>query len=284
MPKVWRIVDLIQWSESYFREKTHQNPRLEIEWMLCSLLNCERLDLYMRFDEPLSGSQLSTLRGWVKRRSKSEPLQYITGSCEFYGREFFVDKRVLIPRPETERLIDEAIKSIKDVRSPNILDIGTGSGCIAITLAKEIENSIVTGIDKSIMSLQVSKKNSAELNVENVTFFEMDILNQYPKEKFDLIISNPPYIPKGEIPDLMKDVKDFEPEIALTDFDDGLTFYKRISEIIPHILKGDSSCILELGLGNHPRKVVSIFKESGYSNMEIYDDYNGDKRVLSIKT
>ena len=284
MPKVWRIVDLIQWLESYFREKSHQNPRLEIEWMLCSLLNCERLDLYMRFDEPLSSSQLSTLRGWVKRRSKNEPLQYITESCEFYGREFFVDKRVLIPRPETERLIDEAIKSIKHVRSPNIFDIGTGSGCIAITLAKEIENSNVIGIDKSMMSLQVAKKNSAELNVENVTFFEMDILNQYPKEKFDLVISNPPYVPKEEIPGLMKDVKDFEPEIALTDFDDGLTFYKRISKIIPHILKDDSSCILELGLGNHPEKVLSIFKESGYSNMEIFDDYNGDKRVLSIKT
>ena len=284
MPKVWRIVDLIQWSESYFREKSHQNPRLEIEWMLCSLLNCERLDLYMRFDEPLSGSQLSTLRGWVKRRSKNEPLQYITESCEFYGIEFFVDKRVLIPRPETERLIDEAIKSIKHVRSPNIFDIGTGSGCIAITLAKEIENSNVIGIDKSMMSLQVAKKNSAELNVDNVTFFEMDILNQYPKEKFDLVISNPPYVPKEEIPGLMKDVKDFEPEIALTDFDDGLTFYKRISKIIPHILKDDSSCILELGLGNHPEKVLSIFKESGYSNMEIFDDYNGDKRVLSIKT
>ena len=284
MPKVWRIVDLIQWSESYFREKSHQNPRLEIEWMLCSLLNCERLDLYMRFDEPLSGSQLSTLRGWVKRRSKNEPLQYITESCEFYGREFFVDKRVLIPRPETERLIDEAIKSIKHVRSPNIFDIGTGSGCIAITLAKEIENSNVIGIDKSIMSLQVAKKNSAELNVENVTFFEMDILNQYPKEKFDLVISNPPYVAKEDIPGLMKDVKDFEPEIALTDFDDGLTFYKRISKIIPNILKDDSSCILELGLGNHPEKVLSIFKESGYSNMKIFDDYNGDKRVLSIKT
>ena len=284
MPKVWRIVDLIQWSESYFREKSHQNPRLEIEWMLCSLLNCERLDLYMRFDEPLSGSQLSTLRGWVKRRTKNEPLQYITESCEFYGREFFVDKRVLIPRPETERLIDEAIKSIKHVRSPNIFDIGTGSGCIAITLAKEIKNSNVKGIDKSIMSLQVAKKNSAKLNVGNVMFLEMDILNQYPKEKFDLVISNPPYVAKEEIPGLMKDVKDFEPEIALTDFDDGLTFYKRISKIIPHILKDDSSCILELGLGNHPEKVLSIFKESGYSNMEIFDDYNGDKRVLSIKT
>ena len=283
MPKVWRIVDLIQWSESYFREKSHQNPRLEIEWMLRSLLNCERLDLYMRFDEPLSGSQLSTLRSWVKRRSKNEPLQYITESCEFFGREFFVDTRVLIPRPETERLIDEAIKSIKHVRSPNILDIGTGSGCIAITLAKEIKNSNVIGIDKSIGSLQVSKKNSAELNVENVTFFEMDILNQYPKEKFDLVISNPPYVPKSEMSGLMKDVKDFEPEIALTDFNDGLTFYKRISKIIPHILKDDSLCILELGFGNHPENVLSIFKESGYSNLEIIDDYNGDKRVLSIQ-
>ena len=284
MPKVWRIVDLIQWSESYFRDKSHQNPRLEIEWMLRSLLNCERLDLYMRFDEPLSGSQLSTLRGWVKRRSKNEPLQYITESCEFFGREFFVDTRVLIPRPETERLIDEAIKSIKHVRSPNILDIGTGSGCIAITLAKEIKNSNVIGIDKSIGSLQVSKKNSTELNVENVTFFEMDILHQYPKEKFDLVISNPPYVPKSEMSGLMNDVKDFEPEIALTDFDDGLTFYKRISKIIPHILKDDSSCILELGIGNHPENVLSIFKQSGYSNLETINDYNGDKRVLSIKT
>tara|TARA_A100001011_G_scaffold15468_2_gene16180 strand:- start:2371 stop:3225 length:855 start_codon:yes stop_codon:yes gene_type:complete len=284
MPKVWRIVDLIQWSESYFREKSDQNPRLEIEWMLRSLLNCERLDLYMRFDEPLSGSQLSTLRGWVKRRSKNEPLQYITESCEFFGREFFVDTRVLIPRPETERLIDEAIKSIKHVRSPNILDIGTGSGCIAITLAKEIKDSNVIGIDKSIGSLQVSKKNSAGLNVENVTFFEMDILNQYPKEKFDLVISNPPYVPKSEMSGLMNDVKDFEPEIALTDFDDGLTFYKRISKIIPHILKDDSSCILELGIGNHPENVLSIFKQSGYSNLETIKDYNGDKRVLSIRT
>ena len=284
MPKVWRIVDLIQWSESYFGEKSHQNPRLEIEWMLRSLLNCERLDLYMRFDEPLSGTQLSTLRSWVKRRSKNEPLQYITESCEFFGREFFVDTRVLIPRPETERLIDEAIKSIKHVRSPNILDIGTGSGCIAITLAKEIKNSNVIGIDKSIGSLQVSKKNSAELNVENVTFFEMDILNQYPKEKFDLVISNPPYVPKSEMSGLMNDVKDFEPEIALTDFDYGLTFYKRISKIIPHILKDDSSCILELGIGNHPENVLSIFKQSGYSNLETINDYNGDKRVLSIKT
>tara|TARA_S200000501_G_scaffold335346_1_gene339957 strand:- start:24641 stop:25495 length:855 start_codon:yes stop_codon:yes gene_type:complete len=284
MPKVWRIVDLIQWSESYFREKSDQNPRLEIEWMLRSLLNCERLDLYMRFDEPLSGSQLSTLRGWVKRRSKNEPLQYITESCEFFGREFFVDTRVLIPRPETERLIDEAIKSIKHVRSPNILDIGTGSGCIAITLAKEIKDSNVIGIDKSIGSLQVSKKNSAGLNVENVTFFEMDILNQYPKEKFDLVISNPPYVPKSEMSGLMNDVKDFEPEIALTDFDDGLTFYKRISKIIPHILKDDSSCILELGIGNHPENVLSIFKQSGYSNLETINDYNGDKRVLSIRT
>ena len=284
MPKTWRIVDLIHWSESYFKGKLNQNPRLEIEWMLRSLLNCGRLDLYMRFDEPLSGSQLSTLRGWVKRRSKNEPLQYITESCEFYGREFFVDKRVLIPRPETERLIDQAIKSTDCIRSPKILDIGTGSGCIAITLAKEIKNSNVIGIDKSIRSLQVSKKNSIELDVENVTFFEMDILNQYPKEKFDLVISNPPYVPKSEMPGLMNDVKDFEPEIALTDFDDGLTFYKRISKIIPHILKDDSSCILELGLGNHPGNVLSIFKDSGYSNLEIIDDYNGDKRVLSIRT
>ena len=164
------------------------------------------------------------------------------------------------------RIIQQELVRITNIVKDNQLS--------QVSELKEIENSIVTGIDKSIMSLQVSKKNSAELNVENVTFFEMDILNQYPKEKFDLVISNPPYVPKREIPVLMKDVKDFEPEIALTDFDDGLTFYKRISKIIPHILKDDSLCILELGLGNHPEKVLSIFKESGYSDMEIFYNLN----------
>ena len=282
MSKVWRVIDLIHWSESYFKDKAFSNPRSEIEWLLCSLLKCGRLDLYMRFEEPLSKGQLSTLRSWVKRRLKQEPLQYITGSCDFYGREFLVNSKVLIPRPETERLIEESIRSLQNIQNPKILDIGTGSGCIGITMAKERKDSLVVGLDRSEESLRVAKKNSTYLNAKNISFIQMDILNEYPKDRFDLIVSNPPYVPKNDMFGLMKDVRDFEPDIALTDFSDGLTFYKRFVNILGNITKESSTIVLEVGLGDHPDNVLSILKESGYSDIRITNDYNGDRRVFSL--
>ena len=282
MSKIWRVIDLIHWSESYFKDKAFSNPRSEIEWLLCSLLKCGRLDLYMRFEEPLSKGQLSTLRSWVKRRLKQEPLQYITGSCDFYGREFLVNSKVLIPRPETERLIEESIRSLQSIQNPKILDIGTGSGCIGITMAKERKDSLVVGLDRSKESLKVAKKNSTRLNANNISFIQMDILNEYPKDRFDLIVSNPPYVPKNDMFGLMKDVRDFEPDIALTDFSDGLTFYKRFVNILANITKEISIVVLEVGLGDHPDNVLSILKESGYSDIRITNDYNGDRRVFSI--
>ena len=282
MSKIWRVIDLIHWSESYFKDKAFSNPRSEIEWLLCSLLKCGRLDLYMRFEEPLSKGQLSTLRSWVKRRLKQEPLQYITGSCDFYGREFLVNSKVLIPRPETERLIEESIRSLQSIQNPKILDIGTGSGCIGITMAKERKDSLVVGLDRSEESLKVAKKNSTRLNANNISFIQMDILNEYPKDRFDLIVSNPPYVPKNDMFGLMKDVRDFEPDIALTDFSDGLTFYKRFVNILANITKEISTVVLEVGLGDHPDNVLSILKESGYSDIRITNDYNGDRRVFSI--
>ena len=282
MSKIWRVIDLIHWSESYFKDKAFSNPRSEIEWLLCSLLKCGRLDLYMRFEEPLSKGQLSTLRSWVKRRLKQEPLQYITGSCDFYGREFLVNSKVLIPRPETERLIEESMRSLHSIQNPKILDIGTGSGCIGITMAKERKDSLVVGLDRSEESLKVAKKNSTRLNANNISFIQMDILNEYPKDRFDLIVSNPPYVPKNDMFGLMKDVRDFEPDIALTDFSDGLTFYKRFVNILANITKESSTIVLEVGLGEHPDNVLSILKESGYSDIRITNDYNGDRRVFSI--
>ena len=258
-------------------------PRAEIEWLLCALLNCERLDLYLRYDEPLSKPQLDTLRGWVKRRLEKEPLQYITGVCEFYGRDFFVTPDVLIPRPETERLIDIALKKLKSVKSPRILDIGTGSGCIAITMAVERPDATVLGIDNSSGALTVAKRNSINLKAIEHSFIKMNILESTPKGKFDLVISNPPYISKKEIPELMKDVIGFEPESALTDYRDGLTFYKRFAEIAPKIIHNDSLLIFEVGLKEHPQKVYNIFSNQGYTNIELIKDYNGDDRVIVVQ-
>ena len=282
MSKTWRIIDLINWSELYFKQNAFDNPRYEIECLLCSLLECGRLDLYMRFDEPLTKLHLRTLRSWVKRRIKHEPLQYITGSCSFYGREFLVSPDVLIPRPETERLIDVSIETVIDKKSPSILDIGTGSGCIAITMALEIPDSSVLGVDISPSAKNIAILNRKNFKAKNTTFVEMDILQKIPEKNFDLILSNPPYISKEELPTLMEEVKNFEPKIALTDNDDGLTFYNRYAEIAKALLKKDGYLILEVGIGNHPKIVESIFRKSGYNDIKTFKDYNGDTRIILI--
>ena len=283
MPKTWRVIDLINWAESYFKEKGFENPRSEIEWLLRAVLKCNRMDVYLRFEEPLSQSQLATLRSWVKRRLEREPLQYITGFCDFYGREFSVNEHVLIPRPETERLIDTALEKVKGLDSPSILDIGAGSGCIATTLGLEILGSTVLGIDVSEDAIGIANKNKEKLEAENVSFQKMNILEQRPEGEFDVLVSNPPYIPKGEMDGLMKDVKDFEPTVALTDQKDGLIFYKRFAEVGKEVVKSSGWIILEVGLEDHPSAVKNIFSESGFPDTELIKDYNGDDRVLVIK-
>ena len=283
MPKTWRVIDLINWAESYFKEKGFENPRSEIEWLLRAVLKCNRIDVYLRFEEPLSQSQLATLRSWVKRRLEREPLQYITGFCDFYGREFSVNEHVLIPRPETERLIDTALEKVKGLDSPSILDIGAGSGCIATTLGLEILGSTVLGIDVSEDAIGIANKNKEKLEAENVSFQKMNILEQRPEGEFDVLVSNPPYIPKGEMDGLMKDVKDFEPTVALTDQKDGLIFYKRFAEVGKEVVKSGGWIILEVGLEDHPSAVKNIFSESGFPDTELIKDYNGDDRVLVIK-
>lgn len=283
MPSTWRVIDLIHWAETYLKEKEFDNPRAEIEWLLCALLDCNRLNVYLRFEEPLSQSQLTILRNWVKRRLQNEPLQYITGSCDFYGRQFLINSKVLIPRPETERLVDIAIEKMNGINSPSILDVGTGSGCIATTLGLEIPDSKVMGVDISLDALEVANENKAKLCSENVLFIEMDILNTLPEKLFDLLISNPPYIPKNEMENLMKDVKDFEPVIALEDKNNGFTFYKRFAEIGRTLVKPGAWFVLEVGMGDHPMMVKSIFSNSGYLNVELIKDYNGDNRVLVVQ-
>ncbi len=283
MPSTWRVIDLIHWAETYLKEKEFDNPRAEIEWLLCALLDCDRLNVYLRFEEPLSQSQLTILRNWVKRRLTNEPLQYITGSCDFYGRQFLINSKVLIPRPETERLVDIAIEKMNGIDSPSILDVGTGSGCIATTLGLEIPASKVMGVDISLDALVVANGNKAKLGPENVLFIEMDILNTSPEKLFDLLVSNPPYIPKNEMENLMKDVKDFEPVIALEDKNNGFTFYKRFAEIGRTFVKPGGWFVLEVGMGDHPSMVQSIFSNSGYLNVELIKDYNGDNRVLVVQ-
>jgi len=264
-----------------FFSKPITNPKLEIEWLLRSLLKCNKLDIYLRFEEPLHSKQLSVLRSWIKRRVKNnEPLQYITGSCEFYGRQYIVNSKVLIPRQETERLIDIVIDKSNMVEKPDIIDVGTGSGCIASTLALEISRANVFGIDISLEALEIAEENKARLNVKNVFFYEMNILIDMPSQTYDFLISNPPYVSQNEMKNLSKEIKNFEPHIALTDFDDGLIFYHRLGEIGKEMLKFNGWIILEVGKEEHSIKVYSIFKNLHYRNLALIKDFNGDNRVL----
>ncbi len=280
--KIWRLIDLINWGETYFTAKNFDNPRSEIEWLLQDLLNYKKIDLYLKFEEEIDSEKLFILKSWIKRRVSREPLQYITGKADFYGRSYFVNNKVLIPRPETEILIDAAIKNLLKKKNPFIIDIGTGSGCLGITLAIEIKKSNVLSIDISKDALLVAKNNAENHKIKNIKFLEIDILKNDLNKKADLIISNPPYISKNELPALMPEVKNYEPKTSLTDNKDGFTFYERFVSLFPKILKNDGAAIIEVGREEHSIRVLEILKKNGMKNIKVIKDLNSDNRAVII--
>lgn len=278
--KIWRVLDLIKWGEKYFSDNNFENPRKEIELLLQDILECSRVDLYLRFEEPLAKLQLVKLREWVQRRKSREPIQYITGKAGFYNLIFKVTPDVLIPRPESERLVDVLIETIGKNKNISILDIGTGSGCLALALGQELPNAKITGIDNSTKAIEIAQLNAKTLKIENVIFSQLDLFENKIEGKYDVVISNPPYIPQKEIESLMPEVKNFEPHSALTDSADGLTFYHKISEISKRIINSKGWFFLEVGLGEHPKKAMQLFSNEKFKNVELIKDYNGDDRVL----
>ena len=280
--KPWRIIDVINWGVDYFENKSLENPRLEIEIFLQHILNCKKIDLYINFENKVSAPDLNTLKGYIKRRLRNEPSQYIVGKSNFYGRDFYVDNNVLIPRPETEILINACIEFLSMKDNPEIIDIGTGSGCIGITLAKEIPSSNVIAIDCSEKALAVAEKNAKNIGIKNIDFVKSDFLKQTIDLRADLLVSNPPYIPKEDVSTLMADVKEYEPNKALTDNLDGLEFYRVFSKKFDPMIKIDGALIVEVGKDKHPLKAKKIFEKSGPVNVEMINDYNDDIRVLKV--
>ena len=280
--KPWRIIDVINWGVDYFENKSLENPRLEIEIFLQHILDCKKIDLYINFENEVSSPDLNTLKGYIKRRLENEPSQYIVGKSNFYGRNFYVDNNVLIPRPETEILINACIEFLSMKDNPEIIDIGTGSGCIGITLAKEIPSSNVIAIDCSEKALAVAEKNAKNIGIKNIDFVKSDFLKQTIDLRADLLVSNPPYIPKEDISTLMIDVKEYEPIEALTDNLDGLEFYRAFSKKFDPMIKKDGALIVEVGRANHPLEAKKIFERFGHMNVEMINDYNGDIRVIKV--
>ena len=279
-----RVINLIGWTEKYFLSKGLENGRNTGEILLQHLLDCKRVELYFGSEKQLTQDTIKTYHSWIQRLIKNEPLQYITGTIEFYGLELMITPAVFIPRPETERVVDIALQILKTVISPKILDVGTGSGCIAIALANELPEASVTGIDIDPNMLKVAQKNADLHKINNIIFKQMDIQKEIPKESYNLIVSNPPYIPLNEISDLEKNIKDFEPHIALTDGADGLTFYHRLASVASKILHSNGYLIMEVGQGNHPQKALKLFKNNAFASNKLIQDYNGDDRVLKVQS
>jgi release factor glutamine methyltransferase len=275
-----KVLEAIELSADYLKKKGIEEARLNAELMLADILGMKRLNLYLNFDRPLSENEKELYREYLTRRSKFEPLQYILGYTEFFGLKIFVNQNVLIPRPETELLVETIIKHYKSDSAMSILDIGTGSGAISIALAKNL-NCNITAIDISTKALETARYNADFNNVlDKIQFKEVDILNHtFDLPKYDIIVSNPPYVSKDEYLTLQNEIKNFEPLIAVTDNFDGLLFYKKISEFGKLHLNNNGKLFFELGKGQFDA-VKSIMQEKGYSNIEIVKDYSNIERII----
>lgn len=275
--KNWNILEIIKWTTDYFKSKDVSKPRLNAEYIIAHVLCCKRFDLYVRFEEIVSEKDRVVIKNMILERAKQVPLQYVLGETEFYGYRFFVDSSVLIPRPETEYLVEKIINEIGDAQS--VLDIGTGSGVIAISLKKELPNLSVTALDISERAIVVANKNAEENQVE-VEFIKSDIYSNCSK-KYDLIVSNPPYIPKRVYDALESEVKDFEPQSALLANDDGLYFYDKILAEAREYLNLNGKIYLEIG-HDQSNRIKKIAEKNGFSEIETVKDLNGFDRIMRI--
>lgn len=275
--EIWTILKVLEWTKGYLAGKGVGNARLEAEWMLCEILGLDRVGLYVNFDKPLTTAELAHFRGMVARRARREPLQYILGNQEFMGLDFEVAPAVLIPRHDTEVLVEEAVRQGGNARK--VLDIGVGSGCIAVALAWLLADAEVFGVEQSPEALAVARRN-AEKHGVTVTLREGSLFEPLTGERFDLIVSNPPYIPTADLAGLQPEVRDFEPREALDGGPDGLDFYRLIIPAAPGYLNPGGWLLFEVGI-DQAEQVRGLFGETGrFGEPFTAKDPGGIERVV----
>lgn len=291
-----RIGELLRISAEALRKKGVENPRLNAEQLLADVLKTQRINLYLEFEKPLTENEINSYREKIKRRLNREPLQYILGYCEFYGMKFSVTPDVLIPRPETELLVDEGIKELnrqaeacltnRESNKSRVLEIGTGSGCISIAIAKNCDCEI-EAIDVSEKALGAARSNAELYELKaRLEFQRKDIFKDFENfEGYDLIISNPPYIASEELESLQDEIKLYEPRAALTDGGDGLSYYRRIIELAKKTRSKDDKLklvLLEIGDGKK-EAVEKLLVENSIVNYSFVKDLMGIFRVLKFE-
>lgn len=282
-------VEFLNHTADLFKEKNIPDARLNAELMLCEILDCDRVSLYLNFDKPLKENESTLLKDFIQRRMKHEPLQYIIGKASFFGFDFKVNRNVLIPRPETELLVEKMLADIKEKNKTkvSIFEIGSGTGCISISLAKNLEKANVSydifSIDISKDAIEVAEENLSanKLSDKKVTFYQKDVFEiEKLTKSFDYLVSNPPYISKTDYDYLESGIIDFEPGAALTDSGDGLKFYKKIFAIAADKeFKGKVYC--EIGFGQK-ESIEKLIRENNFNQFKFYKDYNNVDRILEI--
>jgi release factor glutamine methyltransferase len=283
------VIDIINKTADYLKDKGIENSRLNAELLVGFVLNLDRVQLYLNFEKPLHQSEIDKLKPLLKRRAIHEPLQYILGKTEFYSLDFKINQHTLIPRPETELLVDVTLDICNNDFSNqdriDIFDIGTGSGNIATALTKNKSNIWMSAIDIDSEALKIAQENAVYHGVaDRINFILQDIYKKFsdsPKH-FDIIVSNPPYITKQEMTDLPLDVRNFEPNIALEGGEKGLDFYFRIYELAS-LLKENGCIVVEIG-ALQSEQVVDIFSNNNlFRFIEVFKDLNGKSRVVLAK-
>ncbi len=278
----WTVRRILEWTTLHLSKHGSDSPRLDAEILLAHSRNCKRIELYTRFDELLSETERGTMRELVQRRAKAEPVAYLVGHREFYGLPFRVTLDVLIPRPDTETLVMELLTMAKPISSPAILEVGTGSGCIAVTIASHLKSARVTAIDISQPALTLAQENAESNKVaDQIEFFLGDGFSPLSTGvKFDFIVSNPPYVAEREYEDLQPDVKLHEPKLALVSGEDGLDMIRQLIQEAPSYLKPNGSLLLELS-PEQSQTVKHLLETDGrYENIRILKDLAGLPRVV----
>ncbi len=287
----WTVRRLLEWTTGFFTKKDVDSPRLSAEMLLAHVLKYPRIKLYTDYEHVLNESQLTAFRSLVKRAGEQEPIEYLTGRAHFFSLEFEVGPGVLIPRPDTETLVESAIghaRGVVGLESPRILDLCTGSGCIAAALAKNLTTAMVLAIDKSETACAIAKKNVAELGLaDRVTIACGDLFAPLESgivaQPFDLIVANPPYIATNLIAGLDRSVKDYEPIEALDGGLDGLLLHRRILHEALGRITSIGRVYLEIAFDQGEAALAMAHGIAGWTDARILKDYGGNDRVLTVR-
>lgn len=283
--EVWTPLKILQWAVPYLKQKGIPNPRLDVEILISFALKIDRLKVYLQFDRPLDLDELATLRDLLKRRSLMEPLQYITGRREFYNLSFKVAPGVLIPRPETEQLVEKAVQYLAALPEEErlVLDLGTGSGCIAVSIAKSVPCR-VWAVDVSGKALEIARENAQTLGAASLEFRKgswFGALGESDPRQFKVIVSNPPYVALEEKGELSQEVRDYEPPEALFAGEKGLTAYQELAMGLKKWLLPKGAVFLELN-ANRCDNIVEVFKPLGWK-VNLFQDLQGLPRILMLE-